>query len=318
MHAVPQSHLLLDASIWPEVAEGATPPSAQDLVTLARTAEEAGLFSLSAPVGAGHVDHAECGIALAWIAAQTSRIGLISGVNMAAEHPYFAARRLAALDRISGGRAGFVLDGAALRGTRGREYLLLMRELWDGWADDAVVADKDAGVLIAAGHVRHTNHVGPHFRVRGPLPLSRTPQGHPVLTVEAARAAEAEGADLLLACGDAETLFGLRKAVPSGCLLARIGLDDPGDPLIGDLGHDDTAIAETLEALFRDGILQGVSMRWRGVSALRRFVDHIAPRLLSGRPRPAEGSLRDRLGLSRPSVTAADFAGAELFQGLSA
>lgn len=54
-------------------------------------------------------------------------------------------------------------------------------KLWDSWADDAVVADKEAGVHALADRVRGIGHTGEFFRVDGPLNVQRSPQGYPLL-----------------------------------------------------------------------------------------------------------------------------------------
>jgi alkanesulfonate monooxygenase SsuD/methylene tetrahydromethanopterin reductase-like flavin-dependent oxidoreductase (luciferase family) len=52
-----------------------------------------------------------------------------------------------------------------------------------GWsvADDAVVADKEAGVHADAAKVRPVDHRGRFFRVDGPLNVPRSPQAYPLL-----------------------------------------------------------------------------------------------------------------------------------------
>lgn len=54
-------------------------------------------------------------------------------------------------------------------------------KLWDSWADDAVVADKESGVHALAERVRAIGHTGEFFRVDGPLNVQRPPQGYPLL-----------------------------------------------------------------------------------------------------------------------------------------
>jgi alkanesulfonate monooxygenase SsuD/methylene tetrahydromethanopterin reductase-like flavin-dependent oxidoreductase (luciferase family) len=78
----------------------------------------------------------------------------------------------------------FGLDDVPLhkeRYERADEFLEVSTKLWDSWADDAVVADKDAGVHADAAKVRAINHRGRFFRVDGPLNVPRSPQGRPLL-----------------------------------------------------------------------------------------------------------------------------------------
>jgi alkanesulfonate monooxygenase len=57
----------------------------------------------------------------------------------------------------------------------------IVRDLWDSWEDDAVVADKASGVYFNHKQVHHLNHRGKHFKVRGPLNMPRPLQGHPII-----------------------------------------------------------------------------------------------------------------------------------------
>jgi FMN-dependent oxidoreductase (nitrilotriacetate monooxygenase family) len=134
---------------------------------------------------------------LAGIAAVTSRIGLIGTASTTYLEPYNAARLFASLDHLSKGRAGwnivttgapdaaynFGLDGHpvhAERYDRAREFVDVVTQLWDSWEDEALVADRASGVYADPGLIHEIDHVGRHFRVRGPLNTPRTPQGRPV------------------------------------------------------------------------------------------------------------------------------------------
>lgn len=135
---------------------------------------------------------------LSALAMATSRIGLIGTVSTSYNEPYAAARRLASLDHISKGRAGwnvvtsttrnearnFGRDanfGHAVRYERAEEFVDVVRHLWDSWDDDAFVIDKAAGMFFDPDKVHAINHEGPIFKVAGPLTTARSPQGHPVI-----------------------------------------------------------------------------------------------------------------------------------------
>ncbi|WP_329495156.1 LLM class flavin-dependent oxidoreductase [Kitasatospora herbaricolor] len=113
------------------------------------------------------------------LAAVTDRLGLAATVNATFNEPYELARRLASLDHLSEGRAGWnvVTSSDAFTGenfrrggyldradryTRAAEFVRLAREFWH--ADGAEV-----------------RHAGPQFDVTGTLSLPRPPQGHPVV-----------------------------------------------------------------------------------------------------------------------------------------
>lgn len=173
---------------------------------LARIAERGKLDSLFLADSPGqHGDPArrpagqlEPTVLLTALAGATEHIGLIATASTSYNEPYNLARRFASLDHVSGGRAGwnivttagadaarnFGLDDTPPhkeRYARADEFLEVSTRLWDSWADDAIVADKSAGVHADAAKVRKIDHAGRFFRVDGPLNVPRSPQGHPLL-----------------------------------------------------------------------------------------------------------------------------------------
>lgn len=135
---------------------------------------------------------------LAALAGVTRHIGLITTASSSYSEPYNVARFFASLDHISKGRASwnvvtsameeearnFGRDGNidhALRYERAGEYLDIVKALWDSWEDEALLIDKETGYFADPAKVHAINHKGPHFRVRGPLNVSRSPQGHPLI-----------------------------------------------------------------------------------------------------------------------------------------
>ncbi|UVL53648.1 NtaA/DmoA family FMN-dependent monooxygenase [Pseudomonas sp. B21-036] len=135
---------------------------------------------------------------LAALAAVTERIGLIATVSTSYSEPFTIARQFASLDHISGGRVGWNVvttenggawenyagQGALAHGDRylrAQEYVEVVRRLWDSWADDAVVFDQAAGHYFEPSRVKPIDHRGRWFSVKGPLNISRPPQGHPVI-----------------------------------------------------------------------------------------------------------------------------------------
>src|SRR5260370_17943515 len=61
------------------------------------------------------------------------------------------------------------------------EFLDVVKGLWDGWADDAIVADRASGLYIDPAKLRSIDHDDAFFKVKGPLNIGRSPQGHPVV-----------------------------------------------------------------------------------------------------------------------------------------
>ncbi|WP_405967225.1 LLM class flavin-dependent oxidoreductase [Streptomyces sp. NBC_00015] len=132
------------------------------------------------------------------LATATRHIGLIATASTSYNSPYNLARKFASLDIISGGRAGwnivttagveaarnFGLDAEpahAERYARAGEFLDVALKLWDSWEDDAVVADKAAGVWGDDAKVHPPRHRGTYFSVEGALNVPRSPQGYPLL-----------------------------------------------------------------------------------------------------------------------------------------
>jgi FMN-dependent oxidoreductase (nitrilotriacetate monooxygenase family) len=173
---------------------------------VARIAEDAhfdSLFLADSPVLWGDPGRRPSGkleptLLLTALAVTTSRIGLIATASTSYNEPYNLARRFASLDHISNGRAGWNIvttagDAAARnfnretqpahidRYERAGEFLEVSTKLWDSWADDAILADKESGVHADPALVRRFDHQGKHFRVDGPLNVPRSPQGYPLL-----------------------------------------------------------------------------------------------------------------------------------------
>jgi FMN-dependent oxidoreductase (nitrilotriacetate monooxygenase family) len=134
---------------------------------------------------------------LAALATTTSRIGLGATVSTTYSDPFSVARVFASLDHISNGRAawnavttanpataanfGTVHPDHARRYEMAGEFLDVVKGLWDGWADDAIVADRKSGLYIDPAKLRSIDHEGTFFKVKGPVNIGRCPQGHPVV-----------------------------------------------------------------------------------------------------------------------------------------
>ena len=135
---------------------------------------------------------------LAAFATVTKNIGLVCTGTTTYEEPYNLARRFASLDVMSGGRVGWNLVTSANqaegpnfgrdnhmpkadRYRRAGEFAEVVLGLWRSWDDDAFVEDKEAGLFFDPEKLHILNHEGEHFRVRGPLNVPRSAQGHPVM-----------------------------------------------------------------------------------------------------------------------------------------
>jgi FMN-dependent oxidoreductase (nitrilotriacetate monooxygenase family) len=134
---------------------------------------------------------------LAALAVATRRIGLIATCSTTYTEPFNLARQFGSLDHISNGRVGWNIvtswlataadnfgGGGQLshdeRYARAEEYMAVVKALWDSWAEDAVIDDRDGGRYAKPDRIRPINHKGAYYKVAGPLNLPRTPQGRPV------------------------------------------------------------------------------------------------------------------------------------------
>jgi alkanesulfonate monooxygenase len=135
---------------------------------------------------------------LSSLAMVTSRVGLVASASTTYNEPYHIARKIASLDHLSGGRAGwnvvtshtdmeaqnFGLDenpNYVDRYGRAEEFVEVVRGLWDTWEEGAFLLDKAKGINFDASKQHVLDHRGKHFSVRGPLTVAPTPQGHPVI-----------------------------------------------------------------------------------------------------------------------------------------
>lgn len=162
---------------------------------------------------------------LATLSAHTRKIGLVCTASTSFEQPFTTARKFASLDLVSGGRAGWnvVTSGNETeapnfsqerhlpkveRYKRAREYVEVVRGLWDSWDEDAFPRDRDSGVFFEWDKMHPLDHKGTYFQVRGPLNVPRSPQGHPVI-VQAG--ASEDGRQL--AADTAEVIFGASQDI---------------------------------------------------------------------------------------------------------
>lgn len=157
--------------------------------------------------------------ALSAIGALTSRIGLVGTISTTYNAPYHVARRLAALDHLSGGRAGWNVvtsrhdeearnfglqehPGHGERYAMASEAIEVVQRLWNSWEDDAFSLDRPFGRRFDPAGVRPVEFAGKYFTVAGPLDLPRPPQGTPLI-VQAGGSADG----VALGSGRADVVF---------------------------------------------------------------------------------------------------------------
>ncbi len=135
---------------------------------------------------------------LAALAMDTTHIGLAATLSTTYSDPFTVARQFASIDHISNGRAGWnivtsPLEGSALnynkpehpehdlRYRMAHEYLEVTKGLWDSWEDDAFIRNKETGEFIDPSKMHRLNYKGEFYSIQGPLNISRSKQGRPVL-----------------------------------------------------------------------------------------------------------------------------------------
>lgn len=159
---------------------------------------------------------------LSALAMVTERIGLIATASTTYDAPYHIARRFASLDHISGGRAGWNIvttsnpDAArnfgmtehmdhAERYARAREFHDVVTGLWDSFAEDAFIRDKESGIFWDPARMHKLDHEGRYLSITGPLNIARPVQGWPVIVQAGAsdsgRQLAAEVAEMIFAAG---------------------------------------------------------------------------------------------------------------------
>ncbi|MFI5501051.1 NtaA/DmoA family FMN-dependent monooxygenase [Nocardia asteroides] len=164
-----------------------------------------------------HLNRLEPLTLLSAVATHTSRIGLAATVTTSYTEPFDIARRLASLDLISGGRAGWNIVTSYDSGTagnfsradhgdhahryrRGAEAVAVVQGLWNSYEGDAFASDKDAVNYLDTTRLHRLDHKGEFFSVTGPLNIQRSRQGQPVIiqagTSEPGRELNARYADL--------------------------------------------------------------------------------------------------------------------------
>ncbi|AJE48753.1 LLM class flavin-dependent oxidoreductase [Celeribacter indicus] len=217
---------------WPSVDPAAFVDPAH-YIRCAQIAEKGKLDAVFMADKPGLVDHPQYRpfqaldplVVLSGIAATTSHIGLIGTASSSYNSPYNIARRFASLDLLSGGRAAWnIVTSAEIEIARNfgrsdvtahadryaiaREFVEIVRALWDSWEDEALIADKAQGLLLDISKIHPIDHQSKNFSVAGPLTLPRSPQGRPVL-VQAGASDDGRN----LAAGVAEVIFTLSQTL---------------------------------------------------------------------------------------------------------
>ena len=168
------------------------------------------------------------------MAAATEHLGFGVTVTLSYEPPFPFARRMSTLDHLTEGRIGWnvvtgYLDSAARgsgqesqrghddRYSAAEDYMEVVYKLWEGsWADDAVVADRQAGVFTRPEGVHRVRHQGPHYKLDAIHLCEPSPQRTPVLyqagTSPAGRAFAGRHAECVFMSGPSKQVIAPRVA----------------------------------------------------------------------------------------------------------
>ena len=162
---------------------------------------------------------------LAALSQVTTHIGLIATASTTFHQPYQLARQFLSLDHMSGGRAGWNVVTSSRnaeaqnygsdsiinkdeRYNRAKEAIEVAFGLWECWEPDAFIRDLQRGQFFDPQKLHRLDHKGANFGVRGPLTMSRSPQGRPVI---AQAGASAEGTDF--AAGVADIIYAVQTTI---------------------------------------------------------------------------------------------------------
>lgn len=135
---------------------------------------------------------------LAALAPATSHIGLVATLSTTYSEPYTVARQFGTIDLLSNGRAGWNIVTSPLAGSAANfgktthpdhdlryrmadEYLDVTEALWGSWEEGAFIRDRASGRFIDPSKLHSIDHKGEFYSVAGPLNLTRSRQGQPVL-----------------------------------------------------------------------------------------------------------------------------------------
>jgi FMN-dependent oxidoreductase (nitrilotriacetate monooxygenase family) len=126
----------------------------------------------------------------------TTHIGLSATIATSYADPFTVARQIASLDKISNGRAAWNaitsnpgglanysrthLSKADLYPMQ-KEFIEIVEGLWDSYEDNAFIRDKARGIFFDPQKMHPLNYRGKYFSVDGPLNISPSIQGRPVI-----------------------------------------------------------------------------------------------------------------------------------------
>ena len=159
------------------------------------------------------------------MAAATAHLGFAVTLSLSGTPPYLAARTFGTLDYLTGGRVGWNVVTGHLRGEhralgldqldhdqryeRAEEYLEICYRLWKGFPPEALVADRETGVLVDPALMQVVKFEGEFLRCQAAPPTFPSPQGRPLLFQ-----AGSSGRGQRFAVTHADLIFSIQPQVP--------------------------------------------------------------------------------------------------------
>ncbi|KAL5042459.1 hypothetical protein BDW71DRAFT_200512 [Aspergillus fruticulosus] len=114
----------------------------------------------------------------------TEKISLAATASTTYDEPYHIARRFASLDHLRQRPRRLEYHEHlehSERYKRAREFYDVVTGLWDSFADDAFIRDKESGIFLDPEKMHVLNYHGDDLKVWGPLNIARPVQGGPAI-----------------------------------------------------------------------------------------------------------------------------------------
>lgn len=135
---------------------------------------------------------------LSVLSTHTKDIGLAATASTTYSEPFHLARAFSSLDHLSSGRAAWNIVTSSIENTaqnfngtrhmehelryeRAEEFVDVTKKLWDSWNSEGLVRNRETGEFVNSDAFEPISHKGKHFSVKGPLNISKSPQGYPLL-----------------------------------------------------------------------------------------------------------------------------------------
>jgi alkanesulfonate monooxygenase SsuD/methylene tetrahydromethanopterin reductase-like flavin-dependent oxidoreductase (luciferase family) len=205
---------LFEAGYWVDLAREAQ-SGALDLVTIEDSLGlQTGHFSGPDPRTDRVRGRLDAVLVAARVAPLTQGIGIVPTAVVTHTEPFHLSKAIATLDFVSTGRAGVRVQvsartheaahfgrrviphfGYAQREepevkalieelfTEARDWVEVVRRLWDSWEDDAEIRDAATGRFVDIAQLHYIDFEGSQFSVRGPSITPRPPQGQPIVSL---------------------------------------------------------------------------------------------------------------------------------------